>query len=79
MIRLLKDLRKNTVRLLCGVLRMYRITISKFMPPSCRFYPSCSEYAETSINKYGIVRGTLKTLYRILRCAPWSSGGPDFP
>lgn len=43
----------------------------------CRFYPTCSEYAKQSIGQYGMARGILKALWRILRCNPWSAGGFD--
>lgn len=45
----------------------------------CRFYPSCSEYAKKSLEKYGIVKGLAKTTARIVRCNPWSKGGIDQP
>jgi len=43
----------------------------------CKYYPSCSEYAKQSIDKYGLVRGLLAGLYRVLRCNPFSKGGYD--
>ena len=43
----------------------------------CRFFPTCSEYGHNSIQKYGVIRGGLKTVWRILRCNPWNSGGID--
>ncbi|MFH0814933.1 MAG: membrane protein insertion efficiency factor YidD [Candidatus Falkowbacteria bacterium] len=43
----------------------------------CRFNPTCSEYARQSIKKYGVIRGGLKAVYRILRCNPFSKGGND--
>jgi len=67
------------VKALCLILWLYRATISKALPPSCRFYPSCSDYAEGSLRKHGIVRGGAKTLFRVLRCAPWTRGGVDLP
>lgn len=45
----------------------------------CRFYPTCSRYAEAAINRYGALRGGMKSLRRILRCHPWHSGGYDPP
>jgi hypothetical protein len=67
------------VGILCGLLAVYRATISLFLPPSCRFTPTCSEYAAAALRKYGIFRGSLKSIARILRCAPWSPGGIDEP
>lgn len=43
----------------------------------CRFYPTCSQYSYEAIEKYGIVRGSVKAGYRVLRCNPWSKGGID--
>jgi uncharacterized protein len=45
----------------------------------CKYYPSCSEYAKQSIKKYGVFRGILKSIWRILRCNPFSKGGIDLP
>lgn len=45
----------------------------------CRFYPSCSEYGYQAIKKYGIIKGAIKAIWRIIRCNPWSDGGEDHP
>jgi len=45
----------------------------------CRFYPSCSEYGKQSIKKYGFFKGVTKSIWRIVRCNPWSKGGEDKP
>ena len=50
---------------------------SKFTPPVCRFYPTCSEYTKQAIIKYGVVKGGLKGIKRILRCHPFNEGGYD--
>ena len=47
--------------------------------PTCKYHPSCSEYALLAYRKHGILRGTLKTGWRLLRCNPWSKGGVDYP
>ena len=47
--------------------------------PTCRFYPSCSRYAVMAIEKYGALRGSLKAVWRLLRCNPFSKGGIDYP
>ncbi|MBR2453115.1 MAG: membrane protein insertion efficiency factor YidD [Clostridia bacterium] len=57
----------------------YRHVISPLKPPSCRFYPTCSEYAILAIQKYGPFKGSLKAVWRILRCNPFSKGGIDMP
>lgn len=46
---------------------------------SCRFYPSCSEYAIESLSKHGALKGSAKALFRILKCNPWTKPGPDLP
>jgi uncharacterized protein len=45
---------------------------------ACKFHPSCSQYAGDALRKYGLVRGSLKAAWRILRCNPWSHGGVDY-
>ncbi|MDO4743998.1 MAG: membrane protein insertion efficiency factor YidD [Clostridia bacterium] len=66
-------------KILIGAIKFYRRFISPLTPPSCRFYPTCSEYAILAIQKYGPITGTLKSLWRIIRCNPFSKGGVDFP
>jgi putative membrane protein insertion efficiency factor len=46
--------------------------------PTCKYYPSCSQYASDALRKYGPVRGSFKAAWRILRCNPWSHGGVDY-
>jgi putative membrane protein insertion efficiency factor len=60
-----------------GAIRLYQRTLSRVTPPSCRFVPSCSQYGIEAIEKYGVVRGSLKTAWRIARCNPFSAGGYD--
>ena len=59
------------------LLRGYKKWISPLLGSRCRFYPSCSEYMYMAIDKYGIIRGMLMGLYRILRCNPLCKGGYD--
>lgn len=56
---------------------MYRFMIRPFLPPCCRFYPSCSAYAIEAIQKLGVIRGVFQSVKRLLRCHPWSKGGYD--
>lgn len=56
---------------------LYRLFISPFMQPRCRFYPTCSEYALSAIKYYGLFKGILLTFRRLLRCHPWCDGGYD--
>lgn len=59
--------------------KVYRKYFSPVMKPRCKFYPSCSQYFEQAVMKYGVPKGTAKGLYRILRCNPFSGGGYDPP
>ena len=58
-------------------LRAYRSLISPLLGPRCRYYPTCSAYAEEAIRELGIVRGTIVAAWRLLRCNPYSRGGFD--
>lgn len=60
-----------------ALLRTYKRFLSPMLPPSCRFVPSCSEYAEEAVERYGVLRGGLMALWRLLRCHPFSRGGHD--
>jgi putative membrane protein insertion efficiency factor len=59
------------------MLLIYRYIISPLKPPSCRFYPTCSDYALQSIEKHGPLKGVWLTLRRLSRCHPWGSSGID--
>jgi putative membrane protein insertion efficiency factor len=63
--------------LLLLAVRIYRRWISPLLPPSCRFYPSCSAYAVEALTVHGALRGSWLTLRRLLRCGPWHPGGLD--
>lgn len=65
--------------ILIGLINFYRRFISPLKPASCRFYPTCSEYAILAIKKYGALKGGFKAMWRILRCNPFSKGGIDYP
>ncbi|MHB8894961.1 MAG: membrane protein insertion efficiency factor YidD [Candidatus Geothermincolia bacterium] len=58
---------------------IYRKYVSPALKPRCRFYPSCSEYFELAVTKYGVFRGSAKGIYRIMRCHPFAEGGYDPP
>lgn len=64
-------------RLMIGVIRFYQLVISPGLPPSCRFYPSCSEYTLQAIAKYGALKGLWLGVKRIARCHPFHPGGYD--
>ena len=59
------------------LIRGYRYSISPFLPASCRFYPSCSQYALESYQKVGFYRATYLSLLRLLKCHPFHPGGVD--
>lgn len=63
--------------LILDFLKLYKTYVSPFLPPSCRFTPTCSEYAMQAVEKYGAVRGTWMGFKRILRCQPFCEGGHD--
>ena len=67
------------IRLLVALLDVYKRRISPLLPPSCRFTPTCSEYARVALLKYGVVRGLALTAGRLLRCQPLHPGGVDLP
>ena len=64
---------------LIGLVRLYQLSLGRFLPPSCRFYPSCSEYARLSLLKYGPVKGLWRTTVRLCKCHPFHPGGVDHP
>lgn len=59
------------------LIRMYQLVISPLKPPSCRFYPTCSQYALLAIEKHGAIRGGWLALKRIMKCHPFHPGGID--
>ena len=59
------------------IIKFYRKFISPLKPPCCRFYPTCSEYAMTAIEKYGAIKGGWMAIKRICRCHPFNDGGYD--
>ncbi len=60
-----------------GVVRVYQRFLSPLLPPSCRFYPSCSQYAAEAMLKYGALKGSWLGLRRLARCHPFNPGGFD--
>ncbi len=64
-------------KILISIIRFYQHFISPLLPPSCRFYPTCSQYTIKALEKYGFWRGIILGSKRILRCHPFSDGGYD--
>ena len=60
-----------------SLIGFYKKNISPLLPPSCRYYPTCSEYAMQAIEKFGAVKGGLMGFCRVLRCNPFVKGGYD--
>ncbi len=78
----LKDLPVTPLTLprwvLLALIRGYQMTLSKTLPPNtCRFYPTCSHYGYQAIYKYGVIKGSLMAVWRVLRCNPFNPGGYD--
>ena len=73
-----RSVRRNVRVLLTAPIRLYQLLISPLLPPSCRFYPSCSEYAIVAIRTHGVLRGSWLALTRLGRCHPFHPGGVDF-
>jgi len=60
-------------------INFYQKAISPGLGKNCRFYPSCSHYAALAIEKDGFLKGSFKSIIRILKCGPWHQGGVDLP
>jgi putative membrane protein insertion efficiency factor len=68
----------NVAQSICiGVIRAYQLALAPILPASCRFHPSCSEYAVEAIRRHGALRGTGLAAKRIARCQPFCKGGYD--
>jgi len=63
--------------LVLGIIRIYQYTFSSIIGKSCRFYPTCSVYTVEAIRRFGVLRGGLMGIKRILRCNPFNPGGYD--
>ena len=63
--------------LMMGAIRGYQLLVSPWLPPSCRYEPSCSEYALVALRRFGAARGSWLVVRRLLRCQPFGSCGYD--
>lgn len=63
--------------LLILLVKAYQLMISPYFPTSCRYTPTCSNYAVQALKKHGAIKGTGMAVWRVLRCNPWSDGGED--
>lgn len=59
------------------IIKLYQFVISPLTPPSCRYSPTCSQYALGALKKYGIIKGVSLTFKRIIKCHPWGGSGYD--
>ncbi|MFL5518783.1 MAG: membrane protein insertion efficiency factor YidD [Gemmatimonadales bacterium] len=64
-------------RLLAGLIRGYQTVLSPLLPPSCRFHPSCSQYALEALTRHGALKGSWLAARRLARCHPFHPGGYD--
>ena len=64
-------------RLVIAPIKIYQKWISPILAPRCKYYPSCSNYAVSAIENYGI-KGVAMSIWRLMRCNPWSYGGVDY-
>jgi putative membrane protein insertion efficiency factor len=64
-------------RIFLLLLKVYKKVISPMFPPSCRFFPTCSEYSYQSIDKYGLIKGGWLSIRRLSKCHPFHPGGYD--
>ena len=61
-----------------GAIRLYQWLLSPLWAGSCKYHPSCSQYAVDAYRRYGVLRGTVLAAWRLVRCNPWSRGGVDY-
>ncbi len=60
-----------------GMITIYQCTLSRLLPPACRFWPTCSRYSYEAIERYGVLQGGWLTVCRLSRCHPFNPGGYD--
>jgi uncharacterized protein len=60
------------------LVRGYQRVLSPLLPTRCKYHPSCSQYALDALREYGLARGLVLAVWRLLRCNPWSHGGVDY-
>lgn len=70
-----KSIHKIFILPFLAVIKFYRIIISPWLPFSCRYQPTCSEYAQEAFNRYGVIKGFYLALRRMMRCHPWGGSG----
>lgn len=73
----LKKIIKFPSKIVISLINWYQLCISPRIGNHCKYYPTCSEYTKQAVDKYGIIRGSLLGIIRILKCNPFSKGGVD--
>lgn len=76
--RVLKKILKFPSKIVIAIIRFYQKFVSRYFGKRCIYYPTCSEYTRQAVDKYGIIKGSILGLKRILRCNPFSNGGVDY-
>lgn len=74
----LKKILKIPSKIEVKLINIYQRYISSGLGNHCKFYPTCSEYTKQAVDKYGIIKGNILGLFRIIRCNPFSHGGIDY-
>jgi putative membrane protein insertion efficiency factor len=75
----LRRLRTLPLWIALGVVHAYRLTLGGLVPTgTCKYHPSCSQYALDALRKHGVLKGSVLSVWRLLRCNPWSHGGVDY-
>jgi uncharacterized protein len=72
-----RSLSSSTARGVIFVIQLYRHTVSPLRLPTCRFTPTCSQYAVEALSEYGLIKGGWLAVVRLLKCGPWHRGGWD--
>lgn len=75
---IIKKILKVPSKFVVCLIRFYQKHISKYFGKRCIYYPTCSEYTRQAVDKYGIIKGSILGLKRILKCNPFSNGGVDY-
>jgi putative membrane protein insertion efficiency factor len=75
--KILKTIHSLLIRLFILPVKFYQYSISPLLPNSCRHQPTCSQYAIEALKVHGILKGSLLSIWRILRCNPWGTSGFD--
>lgn len=72
-----KILNKSFLTVLFIIHKVYKLCLSPLLGHTCRFYPTCSDYALEAVEKFGFLKGTKMALIRVAKCGPWHKGGED--